>query len=416
MWDVQFSIVKKIPGTLARAGVIETPHGKIETPAFIAVGTAASVKSVSPDQVREAGAQAVLSNTYHLYLRPGSKIVSEAGGLSKFMNWNGPTFTDSGGFQVFSLGAAFGKKVSKFSKGEAEVSVRDDEEAGNTEHTQQLAKIDEDGVTFRSHIDGTEHRLTPERSMEIQHDLGADIIFAFDECTSSSAPRKYQEEAMARTHRWAERSLKRHQELGDGSAGPQALLGIVQGGKFEDLRKQSAQTLAAMELARTDGSRGGFDGFGIGGSFTKEDIEQTLAVTVAELPEGKPRHLLGIGEPEDLFSGVENGADTFDCVIPTRLGRNGTLFTKKGKVNLFNASFSKEFFPLEEYCACYACKNLTRAYLSHLFRAHEILAGTLGSIHNLHFLIKLVADMRESIINDQFLLFKKDFLSGYIKK
>ena len=410
-----FSIVKQLGNGLGRAGVINTPNGKVETPAFIAVGTAASVKSLSPEQVREAGAQAVLSNTYHLYLRPGSEIVKKAGGLSKFMNWNGPTFTDSGGFQVFSLGAAFGKGISKFKKKEhirsAELSVlvapAPARAQVDTEHA-ALASIDEDGVTFRSHIDGTEHRLTPEKSMEIQHDLGADIIFAFDECTSPDESKEYQREAMDRTHRWAARSLARHKELG----GEQALMGIVQGGRYQDLRIESAQTLARMEFARTDG-QGGFDGFGIGGSFNKEDIEATMATTIRELPEGKMRHLLGIGEPEDMFVGVENGADTFDCVVPTRLGRNGTIYTKKGKIILFNSEFVGDFTPLEEGCGCYTCKNFTKAYLSHLFRAREMLAGTLGSIHNLHFLVGLVANMRKAILAGNFAEYKKEFIKTY---
>ncbi len=288
MNDFNFSIQEELAGTLARAGEITTPHGAIQTPAFITVGTKATVKAVLPEQVKELGAQAVLANTYHLYLKPGSDIVREMGGLHKFMNWNGPTFTDSGGFQVFSLGEAYGKGVSKIASGD------DNVQADKRPVGKQLAKVDDEGVTFRSHIDGSTHRLTPEKSMQIQHDLGADIIFAFDECTSPQASYEYQKEALERTHAWAARSLSEHQRLGISSPEQkyQALFGIVQGGRHQDLRRHSAEVIGAMD----------FDGFGIGGSFNKDDMPTAVRWVNEILPKDKPRHLLGIGEP--LIFGV----------------------------------------------------------------------------------------------------------------
>src|SRR3989338_5063545 len=334
-----FYIEKKLGnGTLARAGVIETPHGKIETPAFIVVGTKATVKALTPPQVSDLGAQAVLANTYHLYLEPGDEVVRDAGGLGKFMHWEGPTFTDSGGFQVFSLGAAFGKNITKLGGLAFKEAKPPSEENGK--HG-ALAKVDEEGVTFRSHKDGSTHRFTPERSIEIQHNLGADIIFAFDECTSPSAPHEEQKRSLERTHRCARRSLAQHQKMSRRRLdieSPQALFGIVQGGRFQDLREESARTIGAQE----------FDGFGIGGSFTKEDIGTAVSWVNAILPEEKPRHLLGIGDPIDLFLGVENGVDTFDCVAPTRIGRNGGLYTKDGRMNINNAKFVRELSPIED--------------------------------------------------------------------
>jgi queuine tRNA-ribosyltransferase len=399
-----------MPGTLGRAGRIETAHGAIETPAFVVVGTKATVKAVTPEQVRELGGQVVLANTYHLYLQPGSELIHQAGGIHNFMNWPGPTMTDSGGFQVFSLGAAFGQVVSKV--GSAEAPVKQEKSSSlypqaGSDTTEDfpvlppsaLAKVDDEGVTFKSHIDGSTHRLTPERSIEIQHQIGADIIFAFDECTSPQASREYQVQALARTHAWAKRSLAEHQKLG----GEQALYGIIQGGNFKDLREQSAKLIGGL----------GFDGFGIGGSFTKEDIGTAVAWVNQTLPEDKPRHLLGIGEPEDLFAGVEQGVDTFDCVIPTRMARHGQLFTSQGKLNILNAKFRTDFTPIESGCGCQTCKSYTRAYLAHLFRAKEMLAGTLASIHNLYFLVNLTKQIRQSILDDSFAQFKKDFLIRY---
>ncbi|HAS84623.1 MAG TPA: tRNA guanosine(34) transglycosylase Tgt [Candidatus Yonathbacteria bacterium] len=409
MKPISFTIEKKMPGqkALGRAGTITTPHGDIKTPAFVTVGTKATVKALTPEMVADLGAQVVLANTYHLYLEPGDELVRDAGGFAKFMNWKGPTMTDSGGFQVFSLGVAFGSKVGKLSKVPQEVvtgeEVEKEDEAG------KLAKIDEDGVTFKSYKDGSVHRFTPERSMEIQHNLGADMFFAFDECTSPMAPYEYQKEAMERTHRWAKRSLDAHKHLETrrpSGENRQALLGVVQGGRHRDLREESARVLGAMD----------FDGYGIGGSFDKDDMTTAVGWVNAILPENKPRHLLGIGEPEDLFGGVENGCDLFDCVAPTRMGRNGTLHTRDGKINIRNAKFTRDFTPVDSECDCYTCKNYTRAYISHLFRSNEMLAGTLGSIHNLRFLVTLVDQMREAILDDTFDTLKTDFLARYYKK
>lgn len=411
MSKFNFKITKKLDGTLARVGELHTPHGVIHTPSFVTVGTKATVKALTPEQVVDLGAQVVLANTYHLYLEPGDAIVAKHGGFPKMMNWTGPTMTDSGGFQVFSLGAAMGKGVTKVATEEAienyipEAPDVADENGG----LGKLATIDEDGVTFKSYKDGSVHRFTPERSMEIQWNLGADMIFAFDECTSPMAPYEYQKQAMDRTHRWALRSLTRHNEL-DGEK-IQALLGVVQGGRFEDLRAESAKILAEMTTEKGDM----FDGFGIGGSFTKKDLGNTLQIVNAILPENKPRHLLGIGEPIDFFLGVENGCDTFDCVAPTRIARNGGLHTKQGKINIKNAEHRESLDAIEPDCGCYTCKSYTRSYLSHLFRSDEMIAGTLASIHNLYFINKLVEDIRQSLINENFYEFKEQFLKNYYK-
>jgi queuine tRNA-ribosyltransferase len=401
MKPIKFSIEKEIPNTLGRAGVIETPHGKIETPAFVSVGTKATVKALTPEQIKETGAQVVLANTYHLYLEPGDERIKKFGGLQKFMNWHGPTMTDSGGFQVFSLGAAYGKELSKV------VSITDPsqllaERSGEGEMP-RLANIGQDGVSFRSHHDGSLHYITPEKSIDIQHNIGADIIFAFDECTSPTETYQYQEEALERTHRWAKRSLDYHKSKPN--AETQALFGIVQGGREEDLRKRSAEYIGSLD----------FDGFGIGGSFAKEDMETAVRWVNEILPKDKPRHLLGIGEVEDLFMGVENGVDLFDCVAPTRNGRGGTLYTSSGKVNIRNAQFREDLGPLDEECGCSVCKNYSRAYLCHLYRSHEMLGGTLGSIHNLYFIINLVKRMREHILKGTFPEFKKGYLAKYLK-
>ncbi len=425
----KFEITKKLPGTLARVGEIHTPNGVIQTPAFVTVGTKATVKSLTPEQVRDLGAQVVLANTYHLYLEPGDEIVRDAGGFPKMMGWNGPTMTDSGGFQVFSLGVAFDKKVSKLAHvpqisaaEEASIAAEAARHAAHPESENalvlpeyqdeevqkaKLAVIDEEGVTFKSYKNGSEHRFTPEHSMGIQWNLGADIIFAFDECTSPMAPHQYQKEAMDRTHRWALRSLLAHNVLDPEKK--QALFGVVQGGRFEDLRKESAQVLADMVTDQGDM----FDGFGIGGSFEKDDLATAVKWVNEILPEGKPRHLLGIGEPIDMFLGVENGCDTFDCVAPTRIARNGGLYTKDGRINIKNAEHKTAFAPIEGDCGCYTCKTYTRAYLSHLFRSEEMLAATLASIHNLYFINKLVADMRQAILGDTFFDFKDAFLKRY---
>ncbi len=402
-----FTINQKLNNTLARAGTLTTAHGEIKTPAFVTVGTKGTVKALTPEEILSTGAQVVLANTYHLYLQPGDELVRGSGGLGKFMNWKGPTMTDSGGFQVFSLGAAFGKELSKITKAQ-DVSLQIPERSSADEGVPRLATIGEDGVSFRSHLDGSLHYITPEKSIEIQHNIGADIIFAFDECTSPTESVAYQEEALLRTHSWARRSLTRHLQLKTTQAnvaGP-ALFGIVQGGRDERLRKKSAEIIGAMD----------FDGFGIGGSFAKEDMNTAVKWVNEILPEEKPRHLLGIGEPEDLFMGVENGVDLFDCVAPTRNARNGTLYSKFGKLNMMNAQFVSDFTPIEEGCGCYTCSNYTRAYVSHLFRAKEMLAATLGTIHNLYFIVHLVDQMRERIIDGTFLDFKESFLNTYKNK
>jgi queuine tRNA-ribosyltransferase len=396
-----FSIENKIPGKLGRAGIIKTSTGEIKTPVFIPVGTKATVKSLTPDQIRELGAQAVLANTYHLFLQPGDELVRDAGGLHSFMNWEGPIVTDSGGFQVFSLGAAYGKEISKVVSGvDPQMLLPERADEGNLP---RLAKIGADGVTFKSHLDGSLHYITPERSIEIQHNLGADIIFAFDECTSPSEDLRYQREALERTHRWAQRSLDHHRNLVDTNKSQPALFGIVQGGRDEDLRKKSATVLSGM----------GFDGYGIGGSFAKEDMSTAVKWVNEILPEEKPRHLLGIGEPEDLFMGVENGVDMFDCVAPTRNARNGTLYTKNGKINITNAQYIKDFSPIEKDCSCYTCKSFSKSYLNHLFRGKEMLAATLSTIHNLFFIVHLVQNMRSAIVDGSFSQFKEGFLKTY---
>lgn len=396
-----FTIEKKLDGTLARAGVFETPHGVIQTPAFVPVGTKATVKGITPEMIHALGAQVVLANTYHLYLQPGDELVRDAGGFATFMGWDGPTMTDSGGFQVFSLGAAYGKELSKVVKA-VDVSHHIPERSSADDGVPRLASIGNDGVSFRSHIDGSLHYFTAEKSIEIQHNLGADIIFAFDECTSPAEDRRYQEEALERTHAWARRSLVYHQSRPQ--AETQALFGVVQGGRDEELRRKSATVLGAME----------FDGYGIGGSFDKDDLHSAVKWVNEELPEDKPRHLLGIGEPEDLFEGVANGVDFFDCVAPTRNARTGTLYTAQGKINLMNTAFQRDFSPIEAGCGCYTCTHFTRAYVAHLFRSKEMMAGTLATIHNLYFIVQLVARMRATIIDGTFNDFKTSFLKTYL--
>lgn len=404
-----FKIEKKLEGSLGRAGILSTPHGEIETPAFVAVGTKATIKSLNPEQVRDVGTQVVLGNTYHLYLQPGDEVVAKAGGIGKFMNWPGPTMTDSGGFQVFSLGAAFGKDISKVIK-ITDPSLMIPERFDDSD-APRLAKIGQDGVSFKSHLDGSVHYITPEKSIEIQHNLGADMIFAFDECTSPAEDLRYQGEALDRTHAWALRSLKRHHELKAENKKDIALFGIVQGGREENLRKKSAEMIAEMRT----GNGESFDGFGIGGSFAKEDMSTAVKWVNEILPEEKPRHLLGIGEPEDLFMGIENGVDLFDCVLPTRLGRNGTLYTSHGKIHIENAKYREDFSPVEEGCGCYTCTHYTKAYIAHLFHGKEMLAGTLSSLHNLYFIVNLVKKIRQSIFNDTFHECKNEFLSTYTK-
>ena len=392
---MKFSIEKKLPGTLARAGTLETKNGTIQTPAFVVVGTKATVKALTAEQIRSLGAQVVLANTYHLYLQPGTDIVEKAGGFGSFMDWHGPTMTDSGGFQAFSLGAAFGSAVSKVAA--ADTPVEDISPTAG-----QLANVTDEGVTFKSHIDGSMHLFTPESSMEAQWSLGADMIFAFDECTSPTAPYEYQKKSLARTENWAQRSLKRHNELD--TENKQALFGVVQGGSYEELRRESARTLGAMD----------FDGYGIGGSFTKEDMGTAVRWVCEELPENKPRHLLGIGEPVDILLGIENGIDTFDCVSPTRQGRNGALYTYDGRINITNAKFKEDMSPVSEKEDWYT-HQFTKSYLHHLFKADEMLAGTLASVHNLKFLVTLCEEAREALTQGTFQEFKESFIERYYR-
>ena len=413
---ISFFIEKRLPDSLARAGAITTPHGRIETPAFVAVATKATVKGIAPEMFKELGVQAVIANAYHLYLS-GLDAVGQAGGVGNFMGWDGPTMTDSGGFQVFSLGTGFGKKISKVSLEEGVPqgdAVGQDSQGGTFRSAPvlfdedlaashgKLAIVDEDGVSFTSHLDGSLHRFTPERSIEIQHRLGADILFSFDECTAPDAEYAYQKEAMDRTHRWATRSLAAHRRNSAANE-KQGLYGIIQGGRYEDLRIHSARTLADMD----------FDGYGIGGSFSKDDILGILEKVIAELPDGKPRHLLGIGEPEDLFIGVASGIDTFDCVLPTRNGRTGTLYTQVGKINITNAAYQNDFGSIDTECGCFVCKNHSRSYLAHLFRSKELLASVLASAHNLYFLTNLARRIRQSIPEGNFEQFRDQFLQKY---
>ena len=351
----------------ARAGIFQTPHGRLNTPVFAPVGTQATVKAVSPDQLADTGASLVLANTYHLYLRPGADLVAEMGGLHKFMQWPQPMLTDSGGFQVFSLSS--------------------------------IRKVDADGVTFKSHIDGSMHRFTPESSIAVQEKLGADIIMAFDEC-APPYDEAYNKAAMKRTHTWAERSLKAK------TRPDQALFGIVQGGVFPDLRRESAQTITSLD----------FPGYAIGGlsvGETKTEMHAMIELVNGILPENKPRYLMGVGSPEDLINGVARGIDIFDCVLPTRLARHQSAFTHSGRINLMNAGFAHDASPIESGCECYTCRTFSRAYLRHLIVAKELLAGTLVSIHNIQFLVTLMKQSREAIMQGTFSDFAKEFLTNY---
>ena len=402
MRPITFSIEKR--SGRARVGTISTPHGILQTPAFVPVATKANVKGILPSTLESLGAQVTLANTYHLYLQPGEQIVKDAGGLNVFMDWKKPTMTDSGGFQVFSLGAAFGKTITKIAKGEENalaqgVSVYD--EGVQSQHG-QLAIIDEEGVTFTSHLDGSLHRFTPERSIEIQHALGADMFFAFDECTSPTADYEYQRDAMRRTHKWADRSLKAHRRNIDANK-KQGIFGIIQGGRHADLREESAKEIASMD----------FDGFGIGGSFSKEDMMGALQAAVKHLPEEKPRHFLGIGEPGDLLLGIEEGMDTFDCVAATRLGRHGTIYTKRGPITLTNEKFRSDYSLLDPECVVPGTEGFTRAYVSHLLCSGEMLGQMIASMHNLGFIIRLVDGARDALLEDRFSEYREDFVRGY---
>ena len=366
-FEFKFEVTAVDPHTHARNGRFHTPHGIIETPVFAPVGTQATVKAIRPSDLHELGASLILSNTYHLYLRPGDQLVQELGGLHNFMQWDGPILTDSGGFQVFSLS--------------------------------DTRKIDADGVTFQSHHDGSRHRFTPESSIAVQENLGADIIMAFDECPPPN-DYDYVKQSLTRTHPWLERCLAAKKR------DDQALFGIVQGGIFADLREESGRFVTSLDLP----------GYAIGGlavGETKPQMHAVLDVLHPILPQNKPRYLMGVGAPEDLVNGVMRGVDIFDCVLPTRLARHGSAFVLGGRINLRNAQFSRDPQPIATDCACYTCQNFSRAYLRHLVKANEILGHVLLSTHNLHFLINLMAQMREAIRKGTLAQFGADFLQHY---
>jgi len=371
-----FRILKKSKKSKARLGLVKTKHGNIQTPAFFPVATKATVKSLTPEDIEEIGFEAILSNTYHLYLQPGHKLIKKMGGLHKFINWSGPITTDSGGFQVFSLGAGLDSSVGKLFKGKKDVS-------GKNSRTGKLVRIDSDGVTFTSHLDGSKHRFTPEISIKIQEDLGADIIFAFDECTSPLDDYDYTKKSMKRTHKWAERCLKAKKNR------DQLLFGIVQGGTFKDLRIESAKYISQMD----------FDGFGIGGAFGKKEMNKTLDWIIPHLPENKPRHLLGIGYLDDIKGAVKRGIDLFDCVYPTRLARHGTFLTSQGELNILKSIYKNNKKPIMRNCSCYVCQNYSRAYLNHLFKAKEILGARLATYHNLWFIARFMEEIKKDIRN-----------------
>lgn len=399
MQQFGFTIRTRLPGALGRTGVIHTPHGDIKTPAFIVVGTKATVKALVPEQVSAAGAQAVLANAYHLYLQPGHELIEAVGGLGKFMHWGGPTFTDSGGFQVLSLGSGYKKTLSMETEGVSADDVIAPKKA-------RQAFIDDDGVDFISYRDGSKHRFTPEHSMQVQHGIGADITFAFDELTSLLDGYDYQVESLTRrTEPWAERSLAEVKRLR--ALHPdrpyQALFGVVQGAQHEDLRRRAARFLGERD----------FDGFGIGGAIEKAKLGDIVRWVNEELPENKPKHMLGISEPDDFFAAIEQGVDTFDCVSPTRVARNGAFYTPTGRKNIRAARYQRDFTPLVGDCPCYTCQNFTAAYLQHLSRSHELLFNTLMSIHNEQFIIGLVDDIHESIENGTFYTFRDAWLARY---
>lgn len=365
---IKYDLIKKSSQTNARAGIIHTPHGDIETPVFMPVGTRATVKTMTPEELKEIGAEIILGNTYHLYLKPGDDLVKEAGGLHKFMNWDSPILTDSGGFQVFSLS--------------------------------NIRKIKEEGVEFRSHIDGSKHFISPEKSIQIQQNLGSDIMMAFDECVGPDAKKSYVEKSLHMTLRWLDRCLEAHTNP------EQALFGIVQGGMFKDLRKISAEETIKRNC----------DGFAIGGLSVgepKEVMIDILNFTTPLLPEDKPRYNMGIGSPDYLFESVEAGIDMADCVLPTRIARNGTAMTSRGNLVVKNAKYKNDFSPLDHECDCYTCRNYSRAYIRHLINVNEILGARLLTIHNLHFLIKLMKNIRKSILEDRFLEYKKEFYEKF---
>ncbi len=370
---IRYELIKKDAKTGARRGRIHTPHGVIETPVFMPVGTQATVKTMTPHELKdEVKAKIILSNTYHLYLRPGDELVAEAGGLHKFMNWDGAILTDSGGFQVFSLG--------------------------------DLRKITEEGVAFRSHLDGSKHFISPEKSMSIQNNLGSDIMMAFDECVEYPADYEYTRKSMERTTRWAERCKAAHK-----NSDRQGLFGIVQGGMYKDLREISAKQLVELD----------FPGYAVGGLSVGEPAElmyDVLGYTTPFLPENKPRYLMGVGTPDYLIEAVIRGIDMCDCVLPTRIARNGTALTSQGKVVVRNATYERDWTTLDPECDCYTCKNFTKAYIRHLIKCDEILGARLLSIHNLRFLVRLMENVRTAIEEDRLLEFREEFYSKYYKK
>ena len=400
------------PGKHGRTGTIHTPHGDIETPAFIPVATKATVKTLTPEQIRHVGAQAILSNAYHLYLQPGDDIVDEAGGLAAFANWQGPTYTDSGGFQVMSLGVGFKKVLAMGTAGLTDSDIR----AANKD---RMARVDDDGVDFKSIIDGSSHRFTPEKSMQIQHHLGADIMFAFDELTTLVDTREYQEHSVERTRRWAKRCLDEHDRLTRVRATThpdrpeQALWGVVQGAQWEDLRREAARGLLDLDRQARDAGKRGFGGFGIGGALEKDILGTIVGWVTDELPADKPRHLLGISEPDDIFVSVEAGADTFDCVAPTRLGRRGGVYTLDGRMNLSSSRFKRDFAGIDDEFGGYVSTNYSRAYIHHLLKAKEFLAGTLCTMHNLEFMIRLVDNIRRAIDAGVYEAYRDEFLGRY---
>lgn len=369
MYAVRYELIKTCKQSGARLGRLHTPHGIIETPIFMPVGTQATVKSMTPEELKEIGSQIILSNTYHLYMRPGHELIKRAGGLHKFMNWDKPILTDSGGFQVFSLGP--------------------------------LRKIKEEGVEFRSHLDGSKHFLTPEKAMEIQNALGSDIMMAFDECAPYPSDREYVKNSLERTTRWLKRCKDAHN-----NTDKQALFGIIQGGMYKDLREQSAKEITNIDLP----------GYAIGGLSVGEPkplMYDVLEHTTSLMPKDKPRYLMGVGSPDDLVEGVIRGVDMFDCVLPTRIARNGTAMTSQGKVVVRNATYAEDFTPLDPECDCYACKNYSRAYIRHLIKANEILGARLITTHNLHFLLNLMKQIRQAIMEDRLLDFRNEFFAKY---
>lgn len=366
---IRYELIKTCKQTGARLGRVYTPHGSFETPIFMPVGTLATVKTMSPEELKEMNAQIILSNTYHLWLRPGQEIVKAAGGLHKFMNWDRPILTDSGGFQVFSLS--------------------------------DMRKIEEEGVHFRNHLNGDKLFLSPEKSMEIQNALGPDIMMAFDECPPYPATYDYMKASVERTSRWAERCLEGHKRPNE-----QGLFGIVQGGEYEDLRRQSAKDLVSLN----------FPGYAIGGLSVGEPkhiMNQVLEFTVPELPTDKPRYLMGVGSPDSLIDGAIHGIDMFDCVLPTRIARNGTCMTSEGRLVVKNAKYKEDFTPLDHNCDCYTCRNYTRAYIRHLIHCNEIFGFRLTTYHNLYFLLKLMEDIRQAIRKDRLGDFKDEFFDVY---